>query len=176
MVFIPILVMQLEVGQLFRDIAVAISVSVLLSLLVSITVIPALSSKLLSGDLRETVEGRKLPFLDLFARSFVAAILNFTKRVISSRTRAAGVVLIVVLLSGIVTTLLLPKLDYLPEIFQTKEGDKVFTSGKDGIFSPGIPIGKIFIEDNILKVKLFSDPNQLSYVGIVIDNFKEENF
>ena len=52
MVFIPILVMQLEVGQLFRDIAVAISVSVLLSLLVSITVIPALSSKLLSGDLR----------------------------------------------------------------------------------------------------------------------------
>lgn len=41
MVFIPILVMQLEVGQLFRDIAVAISVSVLLSLLVSVTVVPA---------------------------------------------------------------------------------------------------------------------------------------
>ena len=34
MVFIPILIMQLEVGQLFRDIAVAISVSVLLSLVV----------------------------------------------------------------------------------------------------------------------------------------------
>jgi len=32
MVFIPILVMQLEAGQLFRDIAVALSVSVLLSL------------------------------------------------------------------------------------------------------------------------------------------------
>ncbi|MEM1200426.1 MAG: efflux RND transporter permease subunit, partial [Pseudomonadota bacterium] len=41
MVFIPILVMELEVGQLFRDIAVAISVSVMLSLLVSITVLPA---------------------------------------------------------------------------------------------------------------------------------------
>ena len=115
MVFIPILVMELEVGQLFRDIAVAISVSVLLSLLVSITVIPALSSKLLSGDLRETVKGRKLPFLDLFASSFVSTILNFTKRVISSRIKSAGVVLIVVLLSGIITTLLLPKLDYLPD-------------------------------------------------------------
>ena len=69
-----------------------------------------------------------------------------------------------------------PKLDYLPEIIQAKAGDKVFTSGKDGIFSPGIPIGNIFIEDNVLKVKLFSDPNQLSYVGIVIDDFKEENF
>ena len=48
MVFIPILVMQLEVGQLFRDIAVAISVSVLLSLIVSVTVLPALSSRLLA--------------------------------------------------------------------------------------------------------------------------------
>ncbi len=37
MVFIPILVMELEIGQLFRDIAVAISVSVILSLLVSIS-------------------------------------------------------------------------------------------------------------------------------------------
>ena len=49
MVFIPILVMQLEAGQLFRDIAVAISVSVLLSLVVAVTVIPALSSRLLKG-------------------------------------------------------------------------------------------------------------------------------
>ncbi len=48
MVFIPILVMELEAGQLFRDIAVAISVSVMLSLVVSITVIPALSRRLLS--------------------------------------------------------------------------------------------------------------------------------
>jgi HAE1 family hydrophobic/amphiphilic exporter-1 len=49
MVFIPILVMELEAGQLFRDIAVAISVSVLLSLLVAVTVIPALSSRLLAA-------------------------------------------------------------------------------------------------------------------------------
>ena len=46
MVFIPILVMELEAGQLFRDIAVAISVSVSLSLVVSITVIPAISQRL----------------------------------------------------------------------------------------------------------------------------------
>ena len=45
MVFIPILVMELEAGQLFRDIAVAISVSVILSLVVAVTVIPALTSR-----------------------------------------------------------------------------------------------------------------------------------
>ncbi|MFX4222779.1 MAG: efflux RND transporter permease subunit [Thalassobaculum sp.] len=56
MVFIPILVMQLEVGQLFRDIAVAISVSVLLSLLVSVTVVPALASRLLGTWGREGPE------------------------------------------------------------------------------------------------------------------------
>jgi len=50
MVFIPILIMELEVGQLFRDIAVAISVSVLLSLLVSVTVLPALASRLLDNS------------------------------------------------------------------------------------------------------------------------------
>ena len=54
MVFIPILIMQLEVGQLFRDIAVAISVSVLLSLLVSITVLPALASRLLAKPKHRT--------------------------------------------------------------------------------------------------------------------------
>ncbi|MHA1536053.1 MAG: efflux RND transporter permease subunit [Alphaproteobacteria bacterium] len=49
MVFIPILIMQLEIGQLFRDIAVAISVSVFLSLLVAVTLIPALANWLLGG-------------------------------------------------------------------------------------------------------------------------------
>ncbi|MEC9207961.1 MAG: efflux RND transporter permease subunit, partial [Pseudomonadota bacterium] len=49
MVFIPILIMDLEVGQLFRDISVAISVSVMLSLLVAVTLIPALSNRLLGG-------------------------------------------------------------------------------------------------------------------------------
>ena len=60
MVFIPILVMELEVGQLFRDIAVAISVSVLLSLVVSITVIPAMSRHLLArGRWREGPAGER---------------------------------------------------------------------------------------------------------------------
>ena len=52
MVFIPVLVMQLEVGQLFRDIAVAISVSVLLSLLVAVTLIPAMANRLLGKPRR----------------------------------------------------------------------------------------------------------------------------
>ncbi len=41
-VFLPVIFMQEEAGQLFRDIAIAITFSIMLSLLVSITVIPAL--------------------------------------------------------------------------------------------------------------------------------------
>ena len=49
LVFVPILIMKLEAGQLFRDIAVAISVAVTMSLLVSVTVLPALAKWLLTG-------------------------------------------------------------------------------------------------------------------------------
>ncbi|MFQ5926177.1 MAG: efflux RND transporter permease subunit, partial [Terriglobia bacterium] len=46
-VFVPVVFVQEEAGQLFRDIAIAISCAVSLSLIVSITVIPSLSNKIL---------------------------------------------------------------------------------------------------------------------------------
>ena len=62
-----------------------------------------------------------------------------------------------------------PKLEYLPEKFELSDKNLVFTSGKDGIFFEGIPVGNIIFEDNKIKVKLFSDPNQISFVNIVLD-------
>ena len=59
-----------------------------------------------------------------------------------------------------------PTLEYLPENHNIKNGDKVYTSGKEGIFSPGIPIGEIKIENNIVKVLLFSDLDQITFVNI----------
>ncbi len=113
MVFIPILVMKLEVGQLFRDIAVAISVSVLLSLLVSITLIPALSNRLLVGnfDQGKTI---KLPLIDSFARGFTAFWIGFTRQVVRSKITALGVVALITGISVASTWVFLPKLDYLP--------------------------------------------------------------
>ena len=46
-VFVPIVLIQEEAGQLFRDIALAIAISVTLSLVVSMTVIPMLTAKIL---------------------------------------------------------------------------------------------------------------------------------
>jgi HAE1 family hydrophobic/amphiphilic exporter-1 len=122
MVFIPILVMKLEVGQLFRDIAVAISVSVLLSLIVSITVIPALARYLWGGrnavaaDTQATAPRRlPLPGIDGLARLFVRAVMAFARAVVRSRVLALCVVTLVVATASLAAWRYLPKLEYLPE-------------------------------------------------------------
>jgi len=117
LVFIPVLIMQLEVGQLFRDIAVAISVAVLLSLVVSITVIPALARRLLSDTQVAGASGgaRRIPVLDDLASAFVDFIVTFTRRVIVNRKLSISIVAAVCGVSAVATWALLPKLDYLPE-------------------------------------------------------------
>ena len=63
-----------------------------------------------------------------------------------------------------------PSLEYLPENFELSEENSVYTSGKDGVLFSGISIGKAVIEDNRVKVKLFTDPNQIFLVNVVLDN------
>lgn len=117
MVFIPVLVMELEVGQLFRDIAVAISVSVILSLIVSITVIPALSRYLLGGADEEnaTIKRIRLPGIDGLASLFTAAVMAFVRSMFRNKVLPVAVVGIVTLVAVAGTWRYLPKLEYLPE-------------------------------------------------------------
>ena len=61
-----------------------------------------------------------------------------------------------------------PILEYLPENHNAQDGNKVYTSGKEGIFSPGIPIGEIKIENNIITTSLFSDLSQITFINIKI--------
>lgn len=122
MVFIPILVMQLEVGQLFRDIAVAISVSVCLSLLVAVTVIPALSQWLLA-TMDDPLPIRWIAYplrpigaaFSAFARVFHRGVMAITRGVVASRLLSVVVIAAFCGAAGIATWAFLPKLDYLPE-------------------------------------------------------------
>lgn len=113
MVFLPILIMDLEVGQLFRDIAVAISVSVLLSLLVSVTVIPALAGRLL-GSNPDSDGMRRVPVLDPAATAFKAGALALTRHAIRRKSVAVGLILGMTAVTSAITLLMLPKIDYLP--------------------------------------------------------------
>ncbi|WP_127654239.1 efflux RND transporter permease subunit [Alexandriicola marinus] len=112
MVFIPILVMELEAGQLFRDIAVAISVSVLLSLVVAVTVIPALSSRLLASGQTKTLS---VPGIDHIARGFSWLVMQYVK--LTVRFRLLGLLFVSVIATGaaVAAITFLPKLEYLPE-------------------------------------------------------------
>ena len=67
-----------------------------------------------------------------------------------------------------------PSLEYLPENHNVVNGDKVYTSGKAGIFSPGIPVGEVKIEDNEVKVLLFSDLNQITFINVKLDSSVED--
>jgi rod shape-determining protein MreC len=66
-----------------------------------------------------------------------------------------------------------PELEYLPKFYVRENNLEVFTSGKDGIFPAGIPIGKTFIKDNKVKVKLYSDSNQLIFVDVQLVDLNE---
>ena len=63
-----------------------------------------------------------------------------------------------------------PTLEYLPEDHKVKPGHKVYTSGKEGIFSPGIPIGEVIFEDNQFQVLLFSDLSQITFINVNLGN------
>ena len=61
----------------------------------------------------------------------------------------------------------LPSLQFLPKDNKLISGEKIYTSGKDGVIHSGIPVGKVFIEGDEYKVKLFSDSTQVDFVNII---------
>lgn len=117
-VFVPILIMQLEAGQLFRDIAVAISVAVVLSLIVSITVIPALSRYVFSlgkSGRSAKITRLRIPVIDSFAELTVSAFTGFSSLV--SRSKLISILIVAVITFGSLwaSWWFVPKLEYLPE-------------------------------------------------------------
>jgi len=114
-VFLPIVFVEEEAGQLFRDIAIAISSAVLLSLLISITGIPTLSAKIL-GRVRRPAAARKRRFtIKSMAGGFVNAIASFVHWMCGRWTLRLAVVATLILLSVGFTLGLMPKTEYLPQ-------------------------------------------------------------
>ena len=60
----------------------------------------------------------------------------------------------------------LGEIEYLPENNNMKEGSIVYTSGSDGVISSGIPIGKIILENDMIKVDYFTDFTQINFVKV----------
>jgi len=108
-VFIPIVLWQGEVGELLRDVAVAIALAVSVSLVVSVLVIPSLAARLLSQGKTLDIGG-----LTDFGRRFRARVTEQVRWLCSSTRRSLSTITIAVVASLLVAWALLPPMEYLP--------------------------------------------------------------
>lgn len=121
-VFVPVIFVQGQAGQLFRDIAIAISCAVGLSLIVSITVIPTAAKRILKQRTREEVEQAKAPkrrggLLNIgrtINNGFATGIHKLQTMPGNILIRTSIIVLFVTV-SIMGAFLLAPKTEYLPE-------------------------------------------------------------
>ena len=107
LVFVPIMFIQEEAGQLYSDIAIAISASILTSMLVAIAVIPTATARLEFSTDNLHVDGQSH---DLHQR--VTDKINW---LISEPKRRIAIIVAIVLLSLCIFLLLTPPAEYLPE-------------------------------------------------------------
>jgi multidrug efflux pump subunit AcrB len=107
LVFVPIIFIQEEAGQLYSDIAIAISASILTSMLVAIAVIPTATARLDFADRGQRLAGR--------GQAVRESIINGVNWLISDNRHRTGIIALVAALSLSIFLFLTPPAEYLPE-------------------------------------------------------------
>jgi len=128
-VFLPVLFVQGEAGQLFGDIALAIAAAVGLSLAVSGLVVPVAAAWLLQGrhgsaaaavvtggqaDGNAATPAARDP-ISRFGAAFMSGLLGLDRFLLAGVARQAITSLVIVAAAVAATWLLMPKVEYLPE-------------------------------------------------------------
>ncbi|EAT14411.1 efflux RND transporter permease subunit [Desulfuromonas acetoxidans] len=111
-VFLPVIFIEQEAGQLFRDIAIAITFAILLSMIVSLVVIPCLAN-LVYG--RRPVIKQKTDRIGRFGQRFVDGIMRFSDLSLKSVATRIMTVTLLTLTAALLVWILLPKSEYLPQ-------------------------------------------------------------
>jgi len=123
MVFLPVIFLELEAGQLYSDIAVAISTMILMSMVVAITLVPAAASRFLHYD-EESFAGTR--GLSGRVRGLGLRILALTEWLLATaRRRIAALVLTLLATLGILA-FMTPPAEYLPEGEEAKIFARLF--------------------------------------------------
>ncbi|MCO6044533.1 efflux RND transporter permease subunit [Aeoliella sp. ICT_H6.2] len=124
-VFLPVVFMEEEAGQLFRDIALAITAAVALSLVVSVTLIPTAAARLFHrrkvDDLPELgtpdppqTTSRVARMMTRFGERFSGMIVGINNVIQKSVSLQIATVCLLVGLAVGVSYLLWPRVEYLP--------------------------------------------------------------
>ncbi|MBF0274630.1 MAG: efflux RND transporter permease subunit [Nitrospinae bacterium] len=120
-VFVPIVFLEDEAGQLFKDIAIAVTAAISFSLFVSISVIPMLWTQIMrftkshekktkADDFRERTQ-----FIVEFGQKANAAIMNLLQMALKNRMTQIQTVAILTAFSLLSVWILFPKMEYLPQ-------------------------------------------------------------
>ncbi len=102
-IFLPIIFLKDESGQIFADLAVTISVSIVVSLIVAVTVLPAAASKWIKED----------NFVDHHYHWW-EGIADFIAHITNTRKKQISWILALTMVPMLVAYLILPPADYLP--------------------------------------------------------------
>ncbi|TKB08659.1 efflux RND transporter permease subunit [Desulforhopalus sp. IMCC35007] len=111
-VFLPVIFMQEEAGQLFRDIAIAITFSIVISLLVSISVIPTLINLLYRNSKLKAQNTLQKSYIGPIMVRFIMAVSNFCLKNVFTRLLT---VVLFTSLSVMAIYTLKPPAEYLPQ-------------------------------------------------------------
>lgn len=112
-VFLPVVFIEEEAGQLFRDIAIAVTCAIILSLFVSISVIPMFSNKLFGlRKNQSTSKPSRLAAIGSILANKIMGLVQFATRNWITRTTTITALTI---FSISLALFLTPKMEYLPQ-------------------------------------------------------------
>jgi HAE1 family hydrophobic/amphiphilic exporter-1 len=119
-VFLPIIFVKDEAGQLFRDIAIATSISTALSLLVALTIVPMVAARVLRVGGNNARHGRLHRLLDMvflawLGQAFSAGLIGLLSWLRRGMVRRLAVVVSMTVGSLALAWYFMPPLDYLPK-------------------------------------------------------------
>jgi len=141
-VFLPILYMQAEEGQLFKDLAITISSTLISSLILAVTILPILCKRFLVNiNVSDSIYQKPNAFLEKAVKKVVSlGATTYSRRII------LFLLLVVPIVSG---TLLLPGADILPD-------------AKDRVVRVGLQFGE----------KMSLDALNREVVSIIVDRLE----
>lgn len=159
LVFLPVAFVEQEAGQLYSDIAIAISFAIMASMLVAITVLPTAAARLqLESVPGKTTRLGKLLDTVHWGERMRRMTLNAVHWLVSTRRRQLACIGITTLVSVAIIVGLTPPAEYLPE----GEEPKMFASMNA---PPGYNLSTMTEISNEIKTYF------LNYVGADPDDF-----
>ena len=111
LVFLPILFIEEEAGQLYSDVAIAISAAILASMLVAVTIIPTLCARLDFGGKADKVD----QYGNDTGGGWVARVMGLVRWLVDGSLRRVLVIAVTAGVSLWIILVLTPPAEYLPE-------------------------------------------------------------